>query len=114
MNPTTQSRQLASRFREIFDGSWIANTNLKEQLQDVTLPIAIARVSHLNTIALLTFHLNYYIAGVLQLLKGGDLTIRDQYSFNLPRLNSEDEWQALKNQLFYECGGICKTGATIT
>ena len=44
------SIQLAKRFREvILNGKWIANTNLKDQLQDVTLEQAVAQVFHLNT-----------------------------------------------------------------
>ena len=93
------STQLANRFREVIHGKWIANTNLTEQLQNVTLEAAITQVSELNTIAMLTFHLNYYIAGVLNVFEGGELEIRDKYSFDLPPMNKEGEWESLKNQL---------------
>lgn len=96
-----ESLQLANRLREvILNGTWIANTNFKDQIGDVTLEQAQKKVANLNTIAMLTFHINYYVAGVLQVFEGGDLTIRDKFSFDLPDMKSEEEWLNLKNKLF--------------
>ncbi len=95
----TASIQLANRFREVIQGNWVANTNLQKQLQSVYLDMAVKQVGNLNTIAMLTFHINYYIAGVLQVFEGGQLEIRDTYSFDLPTLNSEKEWESLKKEL---------------
>lgn len=95
------SKQLAQRFRELFlNGKWIANTNYQELLSDITWQQATQKVQSLNTIAILTFHINYYVEGVLQVLHGGELTIRDQFSFDAPELLSEADWNALKNSLF--------------
>ncbi|NQY01468.1 MAG: DUF1572 domain-containing protein, partial [Flavobacteriaceae bacterium] len=56
------SQQLAHRFREvIFDGTWIAGTNYLDQLQNLTWHQATTKVEDYNTIALLTFHIDYYI-----------------------------------------------------
>lgn len=94
------STQLANRFREVMlNGTWVANTNYQDQLNDLTWKQATTKVNSYNTIALLTFHVNYYIAGVLQVFQGGELTIRYKYSFDAPELTSEEDWQALKNQL---------------
>ena len=93
--------QLAERFREVFlHGKWIANTNLQAQLADVTWEEANHKIGTLNTIALLTFHINYYVAGVLNVFHGGNLDIRDKYSFDMPNLDSEADWETLKNDLF--------------
>ncbi|MFD0860654.1 DinB family protein [Sungkyunkwania multivorans] len=90
------SKQLANRFREvILDGTWIANTNFKHQLAGLTWEEATTKVGALNTIAALTFHINYYIAGVLNVFEGGALEIRDKYSFDHPQIESEEEWQRL-------------------
>jgi len=35
------------------------------------------------SIAALTFHINYYVAGVLNVFQGGKLEIRDKYSFDM-------------------------------
>ncbi|HFK5510758.1 TPA: DinB family protein [Elizabethkingia anophelis] len=91
-----QSIFIANRLREVLlNGHWIANTNCKEQLQLVTWQHAIHKIGNLNTIAALTFHLNYYLSGVLQAFNTGKLEIKDQYSFDLPPVKNEADWQKL-------------------
>lgn len=93
--------QLAKRFREVLlDGKWIANTNFKDQLSDVTWEQATMKIDSLNTIAMLTFHIDYYVAGLINVFEGGDLEIRDQYSFDLPPIENEEQWETLKNKLW--------------
>lgn len=93
--------QLAKRFREVvLDGKWIANTNFKDQLSDVTWHQANMKIADLNTIAMLTFHIDYYIAGILNVFEGGDLEIRDQFSFDLPPIESQEQWERLLNKLW--------------
>ncbi|MEZ5031918.1 MAG: DinB family protein [Saprospiraceae bacterium] len=95
------AKDLATRFREVvLDGKWIANTNFQDRLTGVTLPQASRRIGSLNSIAMLTYHIHYYIAGVLNVLRGGDLVIRDRYSFDLPELNTEEAWDALRQALY--------------
>ncbi len=93
--------QLAIRFREVLlDGKWIANTNFKEQLSDVTWEQATTKIDSLNTIAMLTFHIDYYIAGLVNVFEGGDLEIKDKFSFDLPPIESQEQWEALLNKLW--------------
>ena len=93
--------QLAQRFREVYlNGRWVALTNFKDQLDQTSWQQAIQKVGELNTIAALTFHVNYYLAGVIQVFEGGDLTIRDKYSFDMPEVKSEEDWKALKESLY--------------
>jgi uncharacterized damage-inducible protein DinB len=95
---TTQ--QIANRFRDvILNGTWIANTNYKAQVLNTTWQQATSKVGTLNTIAALTFHINYYITGVLNVFKGGALDIKDANSFDCPTITSENDWQHLKNTL---------------
>jgi uncharacterized damage-inducible protein DinB len=95
-----KSVQIAHRFREVFlDGTWIANTNYKMQLSNITWKQAITKVESLNTIAALAFHINYYLAGVLNIFEGGTLDIRDKYSFDMPEITSEEDWNDLLNTL---------------
>ncbi|CAA7196277.1 DinB family protein [Chryseobacterium potabilaquae] len=95
--------QLVKRFREVLlDGMWIANTNFKAQLSDVTLQQATTKIGSLNTIAMLTFHIDYYIAGLVNVFEGGDLEIRDKYSFNLSPIESQEEWETLLNKLLID------------
>lgn len=93
--------QLAKRFREvILDGRWIANTNFKDQLSDIFWEQATTRVGELNTIAMLTFHINYYISGLVNVFEAGNLEIRDMYSFDLPSIESQEQWKDLLNKLW--------------
>ena len=93
--------QIANRFREVLlNGTWIANTNFKDQLSQVSWEQATHKIGALNTIAALTYHINYYIAGVLNVFEGGALEIRDKYSFDLPEISSQEAWEKLLNELF--------------
>lgn len=87
---------IASRLREVFlNGKWIANTNYKEQVTATTWQQATQQVGNLNTVAALTYHINYYLAGLLKVLNGGLLDISDKYSFDLPTIENEAGWQQL-------------------
>jgi hypothetical protein len=95
------SNQLANRVRAVFmDGKWIANTNYKHQLSEVNCKQATTKIQSLNTLAALTYHINYYLDGILNVFNGGSLEIRDKYSFDLPDIDSEEAWQSLKNELW--------------
>lgn len=101
--------QLAKRFREVMlDGLWIANTNFKAQLSDVTWEQAVIRVGSLNSIAMLTFHIDYYIAGIISVFEGGTLDIKDQYSFDLPPIESQEQWEALLQKLLTDSGRLAE------
>jgi len=92
----TRSTSLAHRLQEVLlDGLWIANTNCKQQIESVTWQQATQKPGNLNSIAALTFHLNYYLAGILNVFNGGTLDIKDQYSFDLPPIQSEADWKDL-------------------
>ncbi|WP_025144992.1 hypothetical protein [Pedobacter jeongneungensis] len=92
---------IANRLREIFlNGYWIANTNYKDQLESINWEQAVYQVGNLKTIAALTYHINYYLAGILTVFNGGLLEIKDQYSFDLPPIHSEADWNKLASELF--------------
>lgn len=87
---------IANRLREVLlNGHWIANTNYKEQILNINWLQAIQKVDSLNTIAALTYHINYYLAGLLNAFENGKLEISDKYSFDLPHINSEADWNKL-------------------
>ncbi|MEM8908958.1 MAG: DinB family protein [Bacteroidota bacterium] len=96
-----RSESIANRVREVLlNGRWIANTNYQLLLSDLNWQQAVQPVGDLNTIAALTFHVNYYLGGILQVLNGGALEIRDRYSFDLPPIQSEADWQQLIRTFF--------------
>ncbi len=90
------AEQLALRIREVLlDGQWVAGTNFKQEIEHLDLKKANASFEGLNSIAALSFHVHYYVAGLLRVLNGGPLDIRDQYSFDMPTLEKEEDWQQL-------------------
>ena len=98
-----QTTALANRFREVvLNGTWIANTNYKQQLQHLNWQLATAKVGELNTIAVLAQHLHYYINGVKNVLKGGSLDIKDQYSFDFAPIGSQTDWETFLNRFWID------------
>jgi len=84
--------EIANRFREIIlYGTWVANTNYKNQLTNLDWKIATTPLKNLNTIALLAQHIHYYINGLNIVFKGGNLDIKDKYSFDFPPIYSQEE-----------------------
>ena len=82
----TRSHALALRLREVFlDGKWIANTNVKQEILSINWHEATQKISNLNSIAALTYHLNYYLKGLLHTFKTGkiyiDLESRNAYKY---------------------------------
>lgn len=89
------TKQIAKHFREVhFGGNW-TSSNLKDNLADVSWEQATTQVYSLNTIAALVFHVNYYVSGVLKVLQGGPLEIKDKFSFDLPPIRSREDWEKL-------------------
>lgn len=100
---------IANRIREvILNGKWIANTNYQELLQDVDLKLATSSFLDFNTIASLTFHIDYYLSGIIHAFETGKLEIKDKYSFDCPELKCEDDWVQLKNKLFSDAEMLAK------
>tara|TARA_R110000782_G_scaffold251934_1_gene339602 strand:- start:60649 stop:61125 length:477 start_codon:yes stop_codon:yes gene_type:complete len=94
-----RNKYLANRLNEVLlNGYWIANTNYKSQIESVTWQQATLKIGSLNTIASLVFHVNYYLAGLLNVFKGGELEIRDKYSFDIQPIESEADWKRLMNE----------------
>lgn len=95
-----RNKALANRLREVFlNGQWIANTNYKAQLNTSTWQQATQTVKNLNTIAALTFHVNYYLIGLIQVLDGGELEIKDKYSFDMAPIEKAEDWTKLVETL---------------
>jgi hypothetical protein len=92
----TKNIIIATRLREVLlNGHWIANTNYKEQILSLNWQQAIQKIDSLNTIAALTYHINYYLAGLLHAFENGKIEISDKYSFDLPQIHSEADWNKL-------------------
>ena len=91
---------LSNYLREVYlQGTWIANTNLKNELSQTTFLQAVKEESGLNSIAALTFHLSYYLEGLLPAFQDMPLTIHDEHSFTFHLSTSTIEWNTQVNHL---------------
>lgn len=89
------SKQIAKHFRDVyFGGNW-TSVNIKDTLMNVSWQQATTQVYSFNTIAALVYHINYFVSAVLKVLEGGPLDAHDKYSFDLPPLQSEKDWENL-------------------
>ena len=94
----TASAQIAVHLRQVyFGGNWTW-TNLKETLQDVTWEEALIKVHDFNTIAVLFYHINYFVAAILPVLQGGELNAHDKFSFDHPPIRSQKDWEDLQTK----------------
>ena len=92
--------QIAKHFRDVqFGGNW-TGVNLTDSLAGVDWQQATTQVHSLNTIAALVFHINYYVSAVLKVLQGGPLDAHDKYSFDLPPVLSQEDWEKLLDKLW--------------
>jgi len=100
-NPMKKTQELASRLREIIlNGTWVANTNYKAQLKDLDWKIATSELNSLNTIAALAQHVHYYIAGLTNVFRGGNLEVKDKFSFDFKAIQSQTEWESFLNKFW--------------
>lgn len=96
---TTQ--QLADRFREVLlNGTFIAYTNYKNELENLNWKLAVHKIENLNTIADLARHIHYYIGGINEVFRGGNLEIKDKFSFDFPPIQNWEEWISFLNKFW--------------
>ncbi len=103
------NQYLANRLKEVLtEGKWVLGINFKEQIIELNWHQATQKIEDYNTIADLTFHIDYYMAGVANVLKGGTLDISDKYSFDSPPITSEQDWINLVNKFCQDAEEIIK------
>ena len=96
----SQTSQIAKHFRDVhLGGNWTA-INLKDQLSDLTYKEAMIEVEGLNSIAKLAYHIQYYYLGAIKVLEGGSLDIKDKFSFDLPEIKDQSEWDAFLAEMW--------------
>lgn len=94
-----QATELSRHLRDVFTGgNWTA-VNFRDTLADVTAAEAVAKLADHNTIADLTFHVGYYLRGLTDVLRGGELAIRDKFSFRTPPVTTPAGWAGLRDGL---------------
>lgn len=100
------TKQIAQDLRNVYHGGNWTGVSLKDQIDDVTCEEALTKIDSFNTIAILVYHINYYIKSNIKVLKGGPLEGKDIYSFSHPSINSEEEWKAFMAGIWAEVDEI--------
>ena len=95
-------KQFATHIRELHFGPSLVGTSLKDALEGVDWKQATKQIDNLNTIAMLVFHINYYISAVLKVLRGGPLDAHDKFSYDMPPIKSKSDWEELLNRIYKE------------
>ncbi|THU38104.1 DinB family protein [Niastella caeni] len=93
-------QQIATHFRTFYAGGNWTDVNLKDSLAGVDWELATTQIYSCNTIATLVFHMNYYVSRVLKVFQGQPLDAHDNNAFDLPPINSEEEWESLRDKAF--------------
>ena len=89
---------IAKHFNDVhFGGNW-TSVNLRDTLEDLDWKEATLKIGDCNTIAVLVFHINYYISAVKEVLRGGVLDAHDKFSFDLTPIHSKEDWDKLKEK----------------
>ncbi|HMG14514.1 MAG TPA: DinB family protein [Saprospiraceae bacterium] len=95
----TLTKLIAKHLREVHFGVNWTWSNVRDQLKDVTWQQATTKVYDLNTIVALVYHMNYYVVAHLKVMHGGPLDAKDIYSFDHPPINSEEDWDNMRNKI---------------
>ena len=101
-NSSSISSLLAKHTREVFYGGNWTWVNLRDTLQGVDHEMAVARVQGVNSIALLVYHISYYVTIQLKVLKGLPLEGSDKDSFAMPPVTTEQDWERLLARVWQE------------
>ena len=90
-----KAQEIAKQIDRAFFGENWCGVSLHKSVESLTVEQATQPQPHSHTIAELVFHIGYYYEGVGAVLKGGSLEIKDKFSFDMPSVQSEADWQAL-------------------
>lgn len=94
------TEQLSKHLLDVHIGGNWTTVSLKQTLSDVTWMEANKTYQNLNSIAVLTQHTSYYVNALFEVLNGKGLNAKDELSFILPKIETEEEWQIYKEQLW--------------
>ena len=98
----TAPKHIAKLYQNLIQGGNYTGVSFQQVLSDITFEEAVTKVSSLNTIATLVYHIQYYCNAVIGVLEGGPLTAKDSLSFEHPPVTSAAAWEELKVQTWRE------------
>jgi hypothetical protein len=91
---------IAKQLRDAYNGGNYTGVHLKELLSNINWQQATTKVHSFNTIAMLVYHINYYVIAVSKVLLDGPLDAHDKYSYDCPPIQSQQDWEVLVEKTF--------------
>lgn len=98
----TTAAHIAQHFREFYKGKNWTWVWFEEVIKDLSWQEATQQVGSFNTIAVLVYHMHYYVRLQGHVLNGGSMDGYDMDPFHAPPVRSADDWNALLNQVYTE------------
>jgi hypothetical protein len=95
----TTTTQLAQHVRAVFFGGNWTGVNFKDCLNGITASQAQTKIEGFNTIATLSFHLQYYLDPVCKVLQGEALVASDKESFAVPHFENNLQWEGFVQEI---------------
>ena len=92
------TKQIATHLRQVHKGGNWTSVNFEQAIAGLSKQHATEKYNGFNTIAALVFHMNYYVRAQIRVLEGKALDAHDKFSFDLPPLQSEQDWHDLVQQ----------------
>lgn len=102
----TISQQIAKHLREVFFGGNWTWANLKDNLEGIPYERAVNKPENMNSIAMLTYHIGYYVTAILRVMEGSPINAKDEFSFDMPPIQSQAEWEAMVNRILTEAESL--------
>ena len=97
------TNQIADHLRQLhFGGNW-TGANLKETLDNMDWRDATKKIGSLHSIATLVFHINFFVDATLYFFEHGKLTAKDQFSFDGPKISSQEHWASFLAKTWDDC-----------
>ena len=99
---------IARHIREIHFGNNWTDSSMQEVLEDITWQEATTTVAPCNSIALLVFHMNFYLNVVHNRVLRTPNKMKHEDSLIAPSVSSENDWQTLQNKTWEDAEAFAK------
>lgn len=96
----TNAAHIARHFRQFYHGKNWTWVWFEEVMKDVDWELATRQVGTFNTIAVLVYHMNYYVRLQLHVLKGGSMKGYDMDPFHAPEVKGAADWNSLLQSVY--------------
>ncbi len=91
---------IATHLRDVFYGGNWTWSNVRAHVEDISWEQANQKIGNLNNIVALIYHIHYYVAAQLNVLRGNELNASDKFSFQHPSITSQHDWEVMLERIF--------------